>query len=229
MATNVKVITAYCDLGLTKRPRQEFTDQGDQLIWAAGKDIKVYEYDKNDAWNWPKYKDYPAANARAFDRFADELEHARSNLIQHTPVQWLEEAAMDFPQTDVFVWMGFSLLKQGDFTGKRIQPHHVAEFVGKLKSWKPNGLPFPGINKVPYQLEPFGDNWRFCGSTLVVPREYVFRLGTAYRANFEAFVRQHKAIPLDLAIWPMVEFSSGLPIRWYAAEYDYTQLTNFPF
>lgn len=229
MATSVKVITAYCDLGLTKRPAAEFHVLGQKLLDQLGTDGHKYEYSKNDAWTWDAYKDFPAANPRAYDRFADDMEHARSNLIQHTPIQWLEDACMDFPQTDVFVWMGYSILKQGDHTGKRILPHHVAEFVGKLKDWKPTSLPYPGMDLYQTQLNPFGDNWRFCGSTLIVPRQYVFQVGRAYRANLKAFVQMHKAIPLDLAIWPMVEYSSGLPWKWYDAEYDYTQLTNFPF
>lgn len=229
MATSVKVITAYCDLGLTKRPSADFHVLGRRLLDQLGVDGHKYEYSKNDAWTWDAYKNYPAANARAYDRFDDDLEHARSNLIQHTPVQWLEEAALDFPQTDVFVWMGYSILKQGDHTGKRILPYHVADFVYKLRNWAPTALPFPGMDPFHNPIEPFGDNWRFCGSMLVVPRQFVFRVGNSYRANFKSFVQQHKAIPLDLAIWPMVEFSSGLPWKQYPAEYDYTQLTNFPF
>lgn len=229
MATSVKVITAYCDLGLTKRPKEEFHAFGENLIDACSPDIHAYTYDMHDAWNWSSCKDFPAANARAYDRFDDDLEHARSNLIQHTPIQWLEEACLDFPQTDVFVWMGYSILKQGGHTGNLLKPHHVSEFVSKMKSWVPDGLPFPGMSPRTDPIDPFGDNWRFCGSTLIVPREYVFRVGRSYRASLGSFVKQHVSIPLDLAIWPMVEFSSGLPWHWYPAEYDYTQLTNFPF
>lgn len=229
MATNVKVISAYCDLGLAKRPAAEFHKHGRDLVLAASPDIHVYNYKMQDAWNWAQCKNYPAANARAYDRFDDDLEHARSNLIQHTPIQWLEEACMDFPETDVFVWMGYSLLKQGDFTGKRLTSAHVTKFVEKLKLWEPTSLPFPGMTQQIYPVNPFGDNWRFCGSTLVVPRKFVFRVGRAYRACLNLFIKQHGAIPLDLAIWPMVEFSSGLPWEFYPAEYDYTQLTGFPF
>lgn len=227
MAQRVKVVTAYCDLGLSKRPAKEFHSLGQQLVDACGEDnIIVYKYAPEEAWTWDAYKGYPAANARALDRFAYAHEHERSNLIQHTPVQWLERAKGE-SGADIFVWLGYSLLKQGEFTGKRIMPSHVTGLIDKLKHWKGGSLPFPGIEDRILPIDPFGDNWRFVGSTLVVPREFVHMVSASYYANFKAFVQQHKAVPLDLAIWPMVEFSSGLPWRFYQAEYDHTQLTNF--
>lgn len=229
MATNVKVITAYCDLGLTKRPAEEFHAYGRQLEAALGQDLKVYRYAAEECWTWEPYKAYPAANARAYDRFAHDHEHQRSNLIQHAPVQFLQRARWDYPNVDVFVWLGYSILKQGDHTNRRIKTHHITSFVDKMASWTPVSLPFPGMTEWIQPVDPFGDNWRFCGSTLVVPAKHVAQVSRSYRASLQAFVMQHGAIPLDLAIWPMVEFSSGLPWSFYPAEYDFTQLTRFPF
>lgn len=231
MATNVKVISAYCDLGLSKRPSTDFHALGDALRLACGEHLHVYKYAPEECWTWDLYKAYPAANLLAPDRFANEWEHQQSNLIQHAPVQFLQRARWDFPDVDVFVWLGYSLLKQGGHTGNLIKPHHVAEFIGRMKSWewRGPGLPFPGMTPRLLPIDPFGDNWRFCGSTLVVPSMFVSQVERSYRACLQAFIAQHKAVPLDLAIWPMVEFSSGLPWRQYPAEYDYTQLTNFPF
>ncbi len=226
---SVKVITAYTDLMLTKRPSEDFHKLGKELVEVCGPDIAVKNYHPGEAWSVQEFYGFPAANPRAHDRFVTNEEHAKSNLIQHTPIQWLEDAMIEFPNVDVFVWMGYSILKQGAFTNRRIMPHHVYDFVQRLKTWKPDSIPLPGIAYGISPISPFGDNWRFCGSTLVVPREYVFRVGRAYRECLRAFVHTHKAIPLDLAIWPMVEFMAGLPIRWYTAEYDNTQLTNFPF
>lgn len=230
MATSVKVVTAYVDLGLVQRPSASFHALGHDLLQAIDLDGVCYRPKYEDCWltKEPYVPLLPAANARALDRFMTDDEHVRSNIIQHSPIQWLAQALEEFPNIDVFVWMGYSLLKQGDFTGKRIYRRHVAEFIRNLKEWEPFGIPFPGMsNKEP--LKPFGDNWRFCGSTLVIPRKHLPAVVGSYKTCARGFLRTYHAIPLDLAIWPMVENTSGLPFQFYKAEYDYTQLTNFPF
>ncbi len=83
----------------------------------------------------------------------------------------------------------------------------------------------PGIT-AKATVEPYGDNWRFCGSTIIVPAPHVGPLYEAYKRATIVFIREYRAVPLDLAIWPMVE--EQYPINWYQGEYDHTQLTNFP-
>lgn len=230
MATSVKVVTAYIDLGLTKRPSSEFHELGHDLLQALDLDGVCYLRDFSDCWvtKEPGISSLPAANKRAEDRFANDTEHVMSNMIQHSPMQWLREAYTQF-DVDVYVWMGYSLLKQGDFTGKRITQQHVREFVKNLKSWDPVDIPFPGMADT-REVNVHGDNWRWCGSVLVFPSEYLAQAFRDYKTCARWFFRTHECIPLDLAIWPHVEkVSSMLPFRQYKTEYDYTQLTNFPF
>lgn len=232
MPNKVKVVTAYCDLGLTKRPSAEFHALGGDLLAAcAAADVP-----------WRFFDDYPflltwvpfeflhitkAANPRAEDRFATDLEHLKSNMIQHSPVQWLEEAAAEDPEPDVFVWLGYSLTKQGDFTGKPIRPEDVHKFLTKVSEYPFGDIPIPSIRPND-PIAPFGDNWQFVGSTIIVPRRFLSQMARSYRTCLCEFVRVHRAIPLDLAIWPAVVRTSGLPFTPYKAEYDATQLTNFP-
>jgi len=222
----VKVVTAYVDLGLTKRPSEQFHVLGRRLV-ACCPNIRVFDnFPFEDCWT---VKDglakYPPANPRAEDRFATTEEHLRSNLIQHCPVQWVHRAAAEDPEPDVFVWIGYSVLKQGDFTGKPVREADIQGFLEQVKSYDFKDIPFPGITaKGP--ANPFGDNWRFCGSVVIFPRLYLHQMVRMYQDRLHKFVAKYKAIPLDLAIWPDVE--RFLPFRFYQAEYDRTQFTNFP-
>lgn len=224
----VKVVTAYVDLGLTKRPPESFHALGAKLI-ACCPSIRVFrDFPFDQCWlNKENAAWYPPANERAPDRFANYEEHWRSNVLQHTPVQWVEMAAAEDPEPDVFVWIGYSVFKQGGWNARPVRQEDVCEFLTRAGNYKFDDIPFPGIaEKTP--VLPHGNNWRFCGSTVIFPRAYLAQMVKSYKYEARAFLRRHNAIPLDLAIWPAVEQNSGLPFRFYQAEYDRTQFTGFP-
>lgn len=227
MPNKVKVVTAYVDLGLTKRPSGEFHHLGHKLIDACWPHVRVYG-DFPFMWCWAhELGALPAANLRAEDRFATDLEHVRSNLIQHSPLQWLTLAAEEDPLPDVFVWLGYSIMKQGDFTGKPVTAAAVGTFLDNVAKYPFGDIPIPSIRPGDPVL-PYGDNWQFVGSTIIAPRKFLPQMVKSYKSCLREFVRQYKAIPLDLAIWPAVVRSSGLPFAAYPAEYDRSQLENFP-
>lgn len=224
----VKVVSGYVDLDLAAHPAPEFHALGKRLGDACGARLQVvWPYVYDDCWLAKETAGLPPANVRAADRFMTGVEHVRSNTIQHSPMEWMRLVYDQDPVSDVFVWLGYTIMKQGAFTGKPITEAHVREFLEKVERWTPDCIPLPGITgRAPVDVH--GNNWRFCGSTLIVPRQFVVPLERAYKFEAREFVRKHQCIPIDLAIWPAVEANSGLPIRWYGAEYDATQLTNFP-
>lgn len=219
------------DLGLTKRPSAEFHALGSELINECRKHAPVRPFGGfqfTHCWG-PMFFGYdcPAANVRAPDRFASPKEHLRSNLIQHSPLQWLEIAAQEDPEPDVFVWLGYSILKQGDFTNQRLKTAHIGPFLDKVARYEGGDIPIPSIRPED-PIQPYGDNWQFVGSTIIAPRRFLPHMVHRYRAELFNFVSEYQAIPLDLAIWPAVVRNSGLPFSRYPADYDATQLTNFP-
>ena len=104
---------------------------------------------------------------------------------------------------------------------------YALAFVEAVQMYPFNDIPFPGITGRDPWL-PHGNNWRFCGSTHVWPVKWLEAIHKSYCYNLRHFVHEYDCVPLDLAIWPLVEHSSGLPFKWYRAEYDNTQLRNFP-
>lgn len=227
----VKVVTAYVDLNLTRRPSADFHALGNRLIDACWPNVRAFiNFPFEKCWAVEAARECGAdraANSRAPDRFETDDEHLRSNLVQHSPLQWMKMAAAEDPSPDVFVWLGYSILKQGDFTGKRLREEHVVEFLDKVAQFVFDTLPYPAI-RPDDPVTPFGDNWQVVGSTIVAPRQWLDALAWHYQLQMRLFFLKRRAVPLDLAIWPAVIRQSGLPFRPYRAEYDHTQLTNFP-
>src|SRR5262245_23171191 len=127
----VKVVTAYVDLSLTKRPSAEFHALGSRLKAAVEPHcaFRVFEhFPYEHCWAHP-FHALPAANLRAEDRFPTDAEHVRSNLIQHSPLQWLKLAMDEDPTPDVFVWLGYTIMKQGAFTGKPVTETAIGDFL----------------------------------------------------------------------------------------------------
>jgi hypothetical protein len=224
----VRVVTSYTNLDLEKRSSNEFLELGDALIGACGGRVTAYKnFPFYAGWLAKENPPWKAANPRATDRFVDDNEHIRSNIVQHVPVQMAEAAAENRPDVDVWVWLSYTILKQGDFRNNRVRPHHIEALLNRLEDWAPTDIPFPGITPAPV-FNPTGDNWRFCGSTLILPKKWLPEIARAYRAQCWHFITTYGAVPLDLAIWPLVEAKSGLPFRFCQAEYDASQLTVLP-
>lgn len=224
----VKAVTACVDMGLSLRSLEHTHALGRRLLDACAGRSVFYECPYAQVWTVQELPGFMPANTRAEDRFATAVEHQRSNYVQHMPVQMLARAYEKFPEVDVFVWLGYTLLKQGNFTGKLITEEHVSAFLDKLAVYPFDDIPFPGITPERRPVDPYGDNWRFCGSTIIAPRRFLPGIVRSYKFETREFVRRHRCVPLDLAIWPTVEARSGLPWRFYPAEYDATQLTNLP-
>jgi hypothetical protein len=173
----------------------------------------------------------PPATPAAPDRYPTPQHFVNSNIVQHNRTLWLLRAAAIYPDDDIFIWCDYGLLKQGDFTGKRIEAKHIAPFVEKVERYYNAGhrdIPFPGIEPA-QQIHFNGNCWRFCGSTHIVPRWHLDAIDVAYRKTCCGFIAASQTVPLDLPIWALVEqFHPELPYRQYKAEYDWTQLSNFP-
>ena len=164
------------------------------------------------------------------DRFETAQAFAQSNIVQHERLRWMELVALSDPTIDVLVWLDYAVLKQGAFTGKRVTEDHVWEFMRRIESTTNymNDIPFPGCWDKREQVSDTGDNWRFVGSTHIIPRKFLFEAGEWYRHECREFIKRTRTIPLDLPIWALTEQNSALPFRFYQANHDFTQLTNFP-
>lgn len=228
MSNNVKVVSGYVPLEVKHIDPEGYARHRDALVGACGGRMRFFDnFPYSECWLAKHNPPMVGANQRATDRFDTDEQHARSNIVCCQFPEWGLLAAQEDPSIDVVVFLTSTVLKQGDFTGKRCHPEHIVQFLEKVEQYDFQDIPFPGITQVT-PVNDHGDNWRFCGSCHIWPTKFLNQINSQFKFEALRFIRRVGKTPLDLHIWPAVEQNSKLPYRWYQAEYDYTQFTNFP-
>ena len=225
----VRVVSAFVPLEVRHMKVHQYMELGDQMFQAArraGAETSFIQHELSLCWAHDICKGRKPATETPPDRYDSPEAHVASHIVQHNRTEWAK-AAMSGTADDVVIWLDLGVMKQGKHTGKLITSDDVSWFVEAVQMYPCGDIPFPGITgKDPWL--PHGNNWRFCGSTHVWPRKWLDSIDRSYKHALRNFIQAYDCVPLDLAIWPMVERTSGLPFRWYQAEYDNTQLRNFP-
>lgn len=228
----VTVVSAYVPLQVKHGNAKSYHEYGDRLSRLLGQRFCFFDdFPLTDCWlmrDNPKILELPPATEAAKDRYATPADFVRSNVVQHNRTDWAM-LALDAHATDVIVWLDLALMKQGAWRNNQITEDHIARFIEKVENYPHfhRDIPFPGISEST-QVDPRGNNWRFCGSTHIWPVWALPQIDKVYKQETRKFIDCHACVPLDLAIWPAVERRAGLPFRWYKAEYDASQLTEFP-
>lgn len=227
------VVTAYVPLDVKHLTSQQYYDYGNRLEAAVGKERLAWFETPLEACWCHKYLDkiggahLPPATPVPSDRYASPGHMVRSNIVQHNRTSWMDMAAQLHPDVEVLIWLDLAILKQGGFTGKPVTEEIVRAFVDKVEASTFTDIPFPGIwDRGP--ISDDGPNWRFCGSTHIIPRQHLLAVDRRYKYECQKFIRRTHTVPLDLPVWAAVEAADDLPFRWYSANHDATQLTNFP-
>lgn len=229
----VIVVTAYVPLPVSHLTGDQYKQLGEKLKRASEKHhIVSFEEDQlEQCWLHqvvPDILSYPPAAPVPGDRFATPEINVMSHVIQHNRTTWAVRAEQMHPDADVFVWADYGVIKQGGHTGRPVMEPCIEKFLDKVANTDFAGIPYPGIQRGA-PIDPFGNNWRFCGSLHIWPKQYLRAIDTAYKCELLEFLSKHRKCPLDLAIWPAVEDNNKyLPFRFYQGEYDSTQFTGFP-
>jgi hypothetical protein len=230
----VGVVTAFVPLPVKHLTATQYHDYGASLRAAtkeAGAQWCFFSDDYDDMWLSAENPPMVPANPVPEDRYAGPLENAMSNVVQHNRTAWALRAAEKHPEIDVWVWLDYGIMKQGAWRNNQLTEASVTKFLKKVATTCPptmNFIPFPGISE-PVTVYPTGNVWRFCGSTHIWPKQLLPAIDEAYRHELRKWIQSHHTTPLDLPIWALVEKNSGLPFRWYGAEYDASQLDNYPY
>jgi len=233
-----KLVTAFVPLNpapIHFEPEQ-YHAYAERMAIAAGaarfQVFNPYPLEKCWLYRWLESKgwlDLPPATPAAPDRYPASQLFQRSNIVQHERTSWLCQAAGEDRDCDVLVWCDYAILKQGhSWPGHPgVEERHITELLAKIENSRFQDIPFPGIwDKGP--VDDRGDNWRFCGSTHIIPRRWLYYVDWFYKFECKRFVERTKTVPLDLPIWALVEQNTSLPFRWYRANHDASQLLNFP-
>lgn len=210
----------------TQEHRREL---GARLIEACdGKAITFLNFPLEKCW---LYKDDPPLTCEALGpwehKFPSVEEYAKWCMVICQFIEWGYMAYKNDPSIDMIVHFSYTLLKQGDFSGKPITQDHVRDFLKRVKTYDRNDIPYPGCSRIG-PPNPHGQNWRFASSTLIWPTKYLKQLRKEFKYYTRLHIKKYKQIPSDVMVWPEVERYSALPFRQYRADFDHTQLTNFP-
>lgn len=230
----VRVVTAYVPLEVKHLTPEQYHEYADRLARAIPYHIQRLGDSVENCWLYKELTEKgvldklaPATEVPA-DRYATPRHMVLSNIVQHQRTTWMKLAAELDRTAEVIVWLDYAILKQGDFTGKPVREHHIQELVRRIEASTFEDIPFPGI----WQKGPISDtdaNWRFCGSTHIIPVKHLAMVDDFYKYECRKFIARTLTVPLDLPIWAAVEQNSTLPFHWYEANHDATQLTHFPY
>jgi hypothetical protein len=141
------------------------------------------------------------------------------HVVQHQKTAWLLQALEADPSVDVLVWIDFGVFHQPGVTAqviddflRRVRAHPAFSIPG---CWEQSRGVFDG------------PDWRFCGSSLVVPREFVRSFHEAVRDVALERLSTTNRVTWEVNDWAEVDRRRVLPIRWYPAGHDQTQFTNY--
>jgi len=199
---------------------------GERLKIALGDKVHAFENVKiEECWAYG-FKNMvpdllPSCANPPNDRFFDPRDMATSNIILLQRYEWMRLAATLHPDVDVFAWIEYTVLKQRNMTDKVLQ-----DFMGVIEAKPFDAISLPGC----WPKGPINDreaHWRFCGSCWVCPSKYLEPLAEAIKTVVTLRTKLTKRISWDMNSMAYVELLDVLPIRWYQANHDETQFTNF--
>ncbi len=153
--------------------------------------------------------DNPAKNTLAY------------HCVNHEKTAWLAQAAKEDQTADIFVWVDYGIFNLPGVNNKAI-----FEFMDSLDD---KAIYAPGCWG-PQVIEASFPCWRFCGSVLAVPRQYVGELDYAVREEARVHIRSTKNVEWEVNTWARVEARRKfkLPWKWYKADHDVSMFTNCP-
>ena len=138
--------------------------------------------------------------------------------VVHQKSEWLRRAAMEDPETDVFVWIDYGIFKLPGVTEEII-----LDFLGRVGD---RALAIPGC----WPKGPVDDRnpcWRFCGGVVVCPRMQAAVFDEAVKREAESHIRETRNVSWEVNTWARAELR-GFPVLWYPADHDQTMFTKYP-
>jgi hypothetical protein len=202
-------------------------DLGDRLKAALPGRIHAFDYGwtLDSCWAYPLLQANPdlapSCASPPADRFATPGDMVRSNIVLMQRYHWMALAAKLYPDVDVFAWIEYTVLKQSGVTESVL-----VSFVDELERQPCDAVTLPGC----WPKSPINDaeaHWRFVGSCWVCPRDLAQRVYQAVRDVVEMRTRITGQLSWDMNSMAYVELLDILPIRWYPANHDETQFTNY--
>ncbi len=222
----VKMVTGYCPLPILNVSEARYRELGQELVSAVPFDQDFAEFAADTVercWAYRYIKSmmpHPAGPVPP-DRFPDEWTACCSAIVNINKTRWLTQALDD--GTDIYVWIDYGILKQ-----QGMLPEHVTEFLRKVETdGKRDEIVFPGLVDKADAMSWATHHTRFCGSVLIVPRQFVVPFHAEMTRVVHAHVHGTGTLSYDVNYFAAVERNGFLPFRQYRAWWDQTQFTAY--
>jgi FkbM family methyltransferase len=176
----------------------------------------VFRCALEDCWLYDHVRDRRVDHTVADNPKKNSLAY---HVVQHQKTAWLVSALETNPLADVLVWLDYGIFHVPGVTADVID-----DFLGRVAARCE--IAIPGCHVVSSASIDSPD-WRFCGGSLVVPRELVLAFHEAVREVTLERLAKTGRVTWEVNDWAEVERRKLLPIRWYKAGHDATMFTNY--
>lgn len=213
-----RLVTAYVPIAGHPRSVQEYGELGERLGGVPVRKKAFYQ-EVGSTWlagflrmlpsapSWSTY-DNPEKNSLAY------------HCVQHQKTEWLKQAAAEYEDDDVFVWVDYGIFHQPGVCNEAIY-----NFMERVDD---KAIYAPGCWNATDQIPDEFPSWRFCGSVLSVPRRLIEAFDDEVKMNARAHIYMTRNVSWEVNTWARVERRTKLPLRWYKADHDVSQFTNLP-
>lgn len=211
-----RLVTGYVPIPGHPRTAAEYGELGEKLSGVPVRKKAFYSR-VEDTWlakyiNSMKHPprssehDNPAKNSLAY------------HCVNHQKTSWLVQAANEYPDDDVMVWVDY-----GIFRLPGVDNHAIYEFMERLDD---KAIYAPGCWDRPEVIESVYPCWRFCGSVLAVPTKMVDQLDYAARVAARQHISATKNVEWEVNTWARVEAQRKLPFKIYKADHNVSLFDN---
>lgn len=216
----VKIITGYTPIPGHPRTAEEYGKLGEQLFRHVEAPVKAFYTRLQACW---LYRDIYARNFKVKHYEGDNPEKntLEYHIVQHQKSEWLYAGAlMDETEADTFIWMDYGIAHQPGVT-----PDVVNAFLKKVAK---NDFAIPGAwPNTDGPVEMQNPCWRFLGSMMIVPRQHIATFDSEMKAAARRQLKNTHRLSWEVNTLSRVERLKRLPIRWYQADHNETQFTNY--
>jgi len=210
-----RLVTGYIPIPNHYRPASEYGVLGEKL---SGVPVpkKCFYSRIGDTW-MAKFIQQQKLTIRVSQGDMPSKNTAAYHCVNHQKSTWLVQAANEYPDDDVFVWVDYGIFRLPGIDNKSIY-----EFMEKVDD---RAIYAPGCwDKAP--VESVYPCWRFCGSVLAVPKKLVDQFDYECRVAARQHITRTQNVDWEVNTWARVEHKTKMPIHWYKADHDVSMFNN---
>lgn len=218
---NVRLVTAYVPIADHPRTPAEYGELGEKF-GPLPIPKKAYYDQVPNLWMTkflrglsfqpaPSEGDNPDKNSLAY------------HCVNHEKTTWLKQAADEYPDADVLVWVDYGVFRLPGVTG--------ADIIAFINSLDDKHIYAPGCwsQLSNFTIESATPCWRFCGSVLAVPAKLVHEFDFECRNKARQHIQATKNVEWEVNTWARVEAGKRkFPWKWYKADHNRTLFTQCP-